>query len=176
MQRNANRKIDEYVSGYKSEVKNKLISLGDGAKISDMLDCVLDYPRLELEPADFVRRRRAQNSVADDNRCLAKTGQGLQCKCRRILNKNFCGTHIKGSPNGVVSDSLKVSSTTSTVLVEVSSCSIQGIIYYIDSDLNVFRPEDVLRGLTDPAIVARAVRLDDGSLSIAESGAEQEQT
>jgi hypothetical protein len=168
MERSANKKIENYVSGYKSEVKTKISELAfdDRAKINDLLEYVFEYPRLTLDPSDFVRRKRAQNSVSDPERCVAKTGLGAQCKCRRLLGQEFCGTHTKGTPNGVVV--LTSKHIDQNILVEVSAYNIFGIIYYIDSHMNVFKPEDVLLQKVNPAIIAQAVRLDDGSISIPE--------
>ena len=38
----------------------------------------------------------------------------------------------------------------------VSAIDIQGIIYYIDLDLNVYNTEDVLNDVVDPSIIGKA--------------------
>ena len=170
MERVANKKIERYVAGYKAEVKTKIAALEfeDRGKIKDLLEYVFEYPRLTLGAEDFARRKRAQNPVSEGSRCEALTGRGAQCKCRRGAGSEFCGTHAKGAPNGSVEAS--AAPAESARVVQVSAHNIRGILYYLDAELNVFRHEDVLRGSTNPTIVARAERRADGSLTIPSLG------
>lgn len=168
MERSANRKIETYVAGYKAEVKTKIVALEfeDRGKINDLLEYMFEYPRLTLEAADFVRRKRAQNPVDETSRCAAITNRGSQCKCRRGAKSEFCGTHAKGAPHGAVAPPEAAAPTDAVHSVQLSAHSVRGIMYYMDAQLNVFSPEDVLRGSPDPARIARAERRADGSLAI----------
>ena len=64
----------------------------------------------------------------------------------------FCGTHSKGTPHGVITDSDPVNTTTK---VEVSAIDIKGIVYYLDENNNVYDTEDVIANKNNPRIIAK---------------------
>ena len=59
---------------------------------------------MELTQEDFVKRKRIKNSVPLYERCMALKSNGKQCTRRKKGNCKFCGTHIKGTQNGVVNN------------------------------------------------------------------------
>jgi hypothetical protein len=54
--------------------------------------------------------------------------------------------------------------------VEVIAHEIQGIIYYIDSNLNVYNTEDIFKNINNPRIIAKAVQLSQNVFSIPSLG------
>jgi hypothetical protein len=120
------------------------------------MEFMYDYNRVILQKEDFTKRKRIKNSIPDLNRCVAKLANGEQCTRRRKSECEFCGTHTKGTPHGLVRES----NTFANVLqkVEVSAVEIKGIVYYVDSFTNVYKTEDVLDGKDNPEIIARYVK------------------
>lgn len=159
MEKRLNKKIELYITAYKADLKNKVVSLNfqDNSKVVDLLEYVFDHPRLSLDKDDFVKRKRVKNSIPEINRCIAKISNGEQCTRRRKVNCEFCGTHSKGIPHGSIQSDLG-NEIVVTQLSNVFAEDIKGIVYYIDSSLNVFKTEDILQNKENPTIVAQAVK------------------
>jgi len=159
MEKRLNKKIEVYLSAYKADVKSKIVALNfeDNTKVVDLLDYVFDHPRLALDKDDFVKRKRVKNSIPELNRCVAKISNGEQCTRRRKTNCEFCGTHSKGIPHGSIQPDSNGESTI-TQSTNVFAEDIKGIVYYIDTSLNVFKTEDILQNKENPQIIAHAVK------------------
>ena len=98
MERRINKKIENYMSEFKENVKKKASELG---KDLVLVQYIYDYERLVLVKEDFMKRKRVKNIVNLSDRCCAKRANGEQCTRRRKdLNVEFCGTHLKGRPHG----------------------------------------------------------------------------
>ena len=65
----------------------------------------------------------------------------------------FCGTHVKGTPHGLMCQSGAVEQMKRKV--DVTAHEICGIVYYIDDVNNVYNTEDVMSGTENPRIIAR---------------------
>ena len=160
MEKRLNTKIEEYITKFKDEIRNKMIALNmeDKSKGSDLLQYIYDYDRLCLQKDDFVKRKRVKNSIPNSNRCIAKRANGEQCTRRRKTDCEFCGTHSKGTPHGVIQSD---SSTNVTHKVELFATEIRGIVYYLDSMNNVYKTEDVLDARENPRVVAKYMKIGD---------------
>jgi len=160
MEKRLNTKIEEYITKFKDEIRNKMIALNmeDKSKGSDLLQYIYDYDRLCLQKDDLVKRKRVKNSIPNSNRCIAKRANSEQCTRRRKTDCEFCGTHSKGTPHGVIQSN---SSTNVTHKVELFATEIRGIVYYLDSMNNVYKTEDVLDARENPRVVAKYVKIGD---------------
>ena len=148
--------IETYISTFKNDIKTKIVELDlEKTKTNELLEYVYDYDRLIFSKDDFVKRKRVKNSIPQLNRCNAKRANGEQCTRRRKHDSEFCGTHYKGAPYGLVqtSEHGDINSTK----IEVTAEDIQGIIYFVDKYNNVYKTEDVLEGKENPAIIAKYV-------------------
>jgi hypothetical protein len=158
MEKRITTKVDEFFQTFKNNIRSKSIELGftETNKIAQLMEFMYDYNRVILQKEDFTKRKRIKNSIPDLNRCVAKLANGEQCTRRRKSECEFCGTHTKGTPHGLVIES----NTFANVLqkVEVSAVEIKGIVYYVDSFTNVYKTEDVLDGKDNPEIIARYVK------------------
>lgn len=157
MEKRINKKIEEYVGAFKNAIHKKITyaNFEDKEKVIDVLEFVLEYNRLVLEKDDFIKRKRVKNSIPNINRCNAKRANGEQCTRRRKEECEFCGTHYKGRPYGIIHENDLVN--VSTQKFEVFAEDIQGIMYYIDRFCNVYRTEDILNGKENPDIMAKCV-------------------
>jgi hypothetical protein len=169
-----NRRIDEYIVGFKNDIKLKMTTLEiinqpnmtetDVEKMREFLEYVFEYPKLILNKKDFNVTKRRSSTLIDTNQenyvlpfpahmqCLAKRSDGIQCTRKKKKCCNFCGTHAK-------LDEIHRSSTPESVQrMEVSAEDIHGIIYYIDRYNNVYNTEDILEGKENPRIIAKATK------------------
>lgn len=157
MEKRLNSKVEDYITHFKNGIRNKLTELdvGDAKKASMLMEYIYDYDRLTLEKEDFAKRKRVKNSIPELNRCVAKRANGEQCTRRRKEECEFCGTHSKGTPHGLVQDTPSL--LTQNQQMEVFAQEIKGIVYYLDKFNNVYNTEDVMTGKENPRIVAKYV-------------------
>lgn len=165
MEKIINKKIETYLTSFKNDVSLKMneMSFYEKQKVNQLLEFVYDYPRLSLSKEDIIKRKRIKNAIPNLNRCNAKRASGEQCTRRRKDECEFCGTHLKGVPHGLV---LSENTNDAKVKMDVIAQEISGIVYYIDSFGNVYKTEDILEGKNDPAIVAKYIKKEDNTYTI----------
>lgn len=169
MERRLNKKFETYISEFKDKVRDKVYELEfeEKNKANDLLEFVYEYERLVFQKEDVSKRKRIKNSIPLTNRCNAKRANGEQCTRRRKENCEYCGTHVKGTPHGLITNGSETNNLTCTI--EVFAQEIGGIVYYIDKHNNVFNTEDVLQNKENPSIVA-SYQLNNGKYYIPEFG------
>jgi hypothetical protein len=154
MEKRVNVKVESYVNDIKTNICNKITQLDfeNREKTNELLQFVYDYDRLALIKEDFIKRKRIKNAIPVTNRCNAMRANNEQCTRRRKDEKEFCGTHTKGTPHGIVQgmDSTKPL----TKKVEVYAKEVMGIVYYIDYVKNVYDTEDIMNEVENPRIIA----------------------
>lgn len=99
------------------------------------------------------KRKRNKHQIPLNERCLAKKSGGEQCTRRKKNDSHFCGTHIKGTPHGQTTDVVN-----NLKKVNVFAEDIDGIIYYIDDNGNVYNSEDIYNSLDDPRIISKYIK------------------
>ena len=158
MEKKLNNKITEYLSEFKDNIREKSIQLGlnHHDQTNSLIQYIYDYERLSLNKDDFMKRKRVKNVVPFFDRCCAKRATSEQCTRRKKDGIEFCGTHMKGTPHGVIDN--KTDSKNTTQKIEVWAQDIQGIIYYIDKMGNVYQAEDIVINKTNPKIIAKYVK------------------
>jgi len=120
------------------------------------LQYIYDFERLSFTKEDFQKRKRIKNFVPIFDRCCAKRATSEQCTRRKKDGSEYCGTHMKGTPHGIVDLQNELIATTQKI--EVYAQDIQGIIYYIDNNNNVYQAEDIISNKINPKIIAKYVR------------------
>jgi hypothetical protein len=160
MERRILKKVEQHQLQFKHDIKEffnekkcALSSNHDSDLTSDFMKFIFDYGNLTLSKDDFKKRKRIKNPVPQYERCNAKRANGEQCTRRKKEGELncFCGTHIKGSPHGIVD--LKDADTKKTTKIEVWVQEIKGINYYVDNEKNVYLPEDILSNSVSPRII-----------------------
>jgi hypothetical protein len=106
-----------------------------------------------------MKRKRVKNAVHLADRCGAKRASCEQCTRRKKEGFEYCGTHLKGTPHGIceTGDNEKPSGQKIEVWVQ----DIQGIVYYIDKNFNVYQTEDIFTNKVNPKIIAKYVKTGD---------------
>ena len=152
MHKRLNKQIATYLTTLKETVKEKAgdDSIPAAMKIENMLICLYDYPPLELTSQDLQKRQRAKNIVPHFERCTARRANGEQCTRRKKEDKNFCGTHIKGTPHGTITPNTQEEMLQT---IEIWVQEIGGINYYIDANNNVYNPQDIYQNDKSPTII-----------------------
>lgn len=105
-----------------------------------------------IDVDDLVRFIERISVVAEPekNRCTAKRPNDTQCTRRCKIGIQFCGSHSKNA---------FIEPADGIVVHEVTAVDIGGIVHYVD-DHNVYKTEDVLRNVVNPAIVATYTKID----------------
>ena len=181
MERRISGKIDTYTIGFKDDVSSKIREVNAAMTAAlaanqdqqqsilqidslckQLISFVYDYDKLKLSKEDFVKRKRVKNIVPSQHRCHAKRANGEQCTRKKKVGCDYCGTHTKGAPNSIMEDESngnaanKVSQQSVNVWVQ----NIKGIEYFIDSNNNVYKHEDVIENSTNPQVIAKCAKND----------------
>ena len=126
--------------------------------MTQLVQYIFDYERLTLAKEDFMKRKRVKNSIVLSDRCCAKRANSEQCTRRRKDDSEYCGTHQKGTPHGICETDQDQQSKQQIEKVEVWAQEIKGIIYYIDKNLNVYQPEDIMKNMNNPKVIAKYIK------------------
>ena len=158
MEKRLNKKVETYVTTFKDNIREKSTQLGmtKNDQMNQLLQYIYDYNRLSFVKEDFQKRKRVKNFVPIFDRCCAKRASCEQCTRKKKEGSEFCGTHMKGTPHGVVDNQEEPNFTTQKI--EVWAQDIQGIIYYIDTNNNVYQAEDIIVNKMNPKIIAKYIK------------------
>lgn len=158
MERRINKRIEAYITSFKEDIKKKadILGLSHDPNLSSLVGYIYDYDRLVLTKEDFMKRKRVKNTVHLADRCCAKRASTEQCTRRRKEGYEYCGTHLKGTPHGICQsgDNEKPQGQKIEVWVQ----DIQGIVYYIDKNFNVYQTEDIYTNKVNPKIIAKYIK------------------
>jgi len=158
MEKRLNKKAETYITSFKDNIREKVTQMGmsKNADVNQLLQYIYDYDRLSFNKEDFQKRKRVKNFVPIFDRCCAKRASNEQCTRRKKEGCEYCGTHMKGTPHGIIDAQNDVKCTTQKI--EVYAQDIQGIIYYIDKNNNVYQAEDIIGNKINPKIIAKYVK------------------
>ena len=159
MERRINKRIDNYVHLFKNNLIEQIQSMKsyqeNQADMFELLNYIYQYDKFELNKEDFMKRKRVKSMVPMYERCCAKRANGEQCTRRKKDEYQYCGTHSKGTPHGVITDKEPIVTSTK---IEVSAIDIKGIVYYLDNTENVYDTEDVISNIKNPRIIAKYMK------------------
>lgn len=169
MEKRVNKKIDTYLVEFKESICKKIMAMDfeNKSKANELIEYIYEYEKFSLQKDDLNKRKRVKNLIPVDNRCNAKRANGEQCTRRRKDNCEFCGTHSKGTPNGLVQCNNDDEIIKKVELVAKEFC---GLVYYIDDSNNVYNTEDVISEKQNPRVVAKYVITENDRYTIPELG------
>jgi hypothetical protein len=172
METRVNKLLEDYLVEMKKNIKTKLtdlniihISTDDShtEKLREFMEYVFEYPKLVITKEDLVIPKKSNQAsaqiISPDMQCTAKRFDGVQCTRKKKKGCDLCGTHVKLEMN-------KQSQNNTSHSMEVAAEDVNGIIYYIDKQLNVYHTEDILEGKHNPRIIGKAVKHGDSSHTI----------
>jgi hypothetical protein len=105
MEKRINKKLENYITDLKKNLREKIDSTSfvDIEKDkNNILQYIYEYERLNISKEDFSKRKRVKNTVPLFDRCCAKRASNEQCTRKKKTGFEYCGTHIKGTPHGIV--------------------------------------------------------------------------
>jgi len=158
MEKQLNKQIEAYLVQFKNDIRQKIAEskFEEKQKINDLLEFIYEYKRLQLEKEDVVKRKRVKNAIPNANRCIGKLANGNQCTRRKRKDCDFCGTHVKGIPNGCIQ--VDACGECNLKSVEVHAREFNGIVYYVDQLNRVYKTEDVLSEKQNPQIIGNIIQ------------------
>jgi len=167
MDKKLNAKLAVWVSAFKKEIATRVINSypkeaeGDSA---ELLQFIYNYPNLSFTKEDLQKRTRVKNVVPYHDRCRALRANDEQCTRRKRTGCKFCGTHIKGTPHGEITD--KPDAAESFKKVQVWAEEVLGIIRHMDKNGNIYDPQDIYQGVTNPKVIAKYTKSSAGVYQI----------
>lgn len=156
MEKRINKKIDTWRCKFKKDVITQISQHFPNTNCNELLTFINEYPTIIIEPTDLAKRKRVKNVVPLCDQCCALRANGEQCTRRRKDGEKFCGTHIKGTPNGEVKDN-PPKKTHKKVQVWIQE--IRGISYYIDNENNIYDHQDIVNNRLNPKIIAKYTKV-----------------
>ena len=167
MDKRINKKLETYISEFKNDIRSKAdeLEITNNPNVEKLLTYVYEYTRLTFEKEDFMKRKRNKSGIAICERCTANRSNGEQCTRRKKTGHEFCGTHTKGIPHGIC-EQINIQQETRINKIEVRVQDINGIMYFIDPDDNVYQTEDVLKELKNPKIIGKCLTDENGKFSV----------
>ncbi len=158
MEKRLNKKLELWISGFKDNIREKAnqIGISKNDQANQLIQYIYDYDRLTFNKEDFQKRKRVKNVVPFFDRCCAKRASNEQCTRRKKDGIEYCGTHMKGTPHGIIDSQNE--NKPNTQKIEVWAQDIQGIVYYIDKAYNVYQAEDIIINKLNPKIIAKYVK------------------
>jgi hypothetical protein len=158
MEKRLNKKLELWITGFKDNIREKASQIGisKNDQTNQLIQYIYDYDRLTFGKEDFQKRKRVKNVVPFFDRCCAKRASNEQCTRRKKDGIEYCGTHMKGTPHGIIDNQNE--SKPNTQKIEVWAQDIQGIVYYIDKTFNVYQAEDIIINKLNPKIIAKYVK------------------
>ena len=163
------KKVCEKAIVYSDNMKNEIrtwINNNDNIDNStknEFLEFVYTIGNLSFTKEDFAKRKRVKTHVPQYMRCNANRANGEQCTRKRKDGNLYCGTHDKNRPHGVIDSGDKKEFKK----VEVFLQDINGILYYIDNNGNIYTTEDIIDNKINPGIYGKYI-LEDGFYKIME--------
>jgi len=153
MEKRINKKFENYITTLKEKIREKSIELGmNDEKMNDLIQYIYNYERMTLNKDDFMKRKRVKNVVPYFERCCAKRASGEQCTRRKKEECEYCGTHMKGTPHGLVEDE---ENKQTMQKIELWAQEIMGIVYYLDKFGNVYQAEDIVNNKVNPKVISK---------------------
>jgi hypothetical protein len=158
MEKRLNKKLESYITSFKDCIREKATNMGinKNEQVNQLIQYIYDYDRLTFNKEDFQKRKRVKNFVPIFDRCCAKRANEEQCTRRKKDGCEYCGTHLKGTPHGIIDNQNEPKNNTQKI--EVYAQDISGIIYYIDNNNNVYQAEDIISNKINPKIIAKYVK------------------
>ena len=144
MEKKLNAKLTQWTVQLKKDIATHVIdNIGCSCEdeLANIVQYIYKYPNLNFTKEDLQKRTRVKNTVPFHDRCRALRANEDQCTRRKREGSKFCGTHIKGTPHGEITD--KPDNVESFKKVQVWAEEISGIIRHLDKNGNIYDPQDI---------------------------------
>ena len=143
---NLKKNIQEWFKTHDAEIIDK-----NGNKTNAFIEYIYDFPPLDITKHDFQKRTRTKNNIPNYDRCCALRLNGEQCTRKKRVGIEYCGTHVKGVPYGIVENTPAIEMKRLDIWLE----EINGIHQYIDDKGNIYATEDIVQSVKQPRIISK---------------------
>lgn len=171
MENRINTLVAEWSVSFKESIIQEMNTYDKNKPLEQHMQKIItylyDYEKLRLKKEHFQKRKRARNVVPFHERCIACRAKGDQCTRSKKGDHDFCGTHLKGTPHGVITQDGEIPVQKDKKLT-IHAEEIKGIMYFIDNDCNVYSTEDVQSNTVNPKIIAKYSKTPEGEITIPE--------
>ena len=141
MEKRIMHKANEQAEGMKARILREAGKVESGElSAADLMGFIQ-----ELDPP---KQARVKTQIAPELRCVAMRADNDQCTRRKKDGSEYCGTHTKGVPHGVLGAS-KMRKT------DVWAENVDGIIYYLDETGAVYKTEEVMNKKMNPLVIGQ---------------------
>ncbi|GAF79481.1 unnamed protein product [marine sediment metagenome] len=152
-------KLNASIQQHFGDFKNKLREqIGIQPSPSGIMDFVDSYEFPVLVEEDYSKKRRVKNPIPFHEKCTAKAANGEQCSRRKKKGSEFCGTHNKARPHGIITppqeDGKNEGENVVKKEIEVWLEDINGIMYWINDVGTVYHPDDIRNNIENPRVIA----------------------
>ena len=161
MERRIQEHCNGYIKNYKEFIRATIIN--EGLSENEKLEKIFHYESLNIDLAQFTKKKRVRNVIATEERCCAYRADKERCTRKKKDGHDVCGTHMKGTPHGMINSE---ETTVTTKKIEVFTRDIQGIVYYIDTNNNVYSSSEILRNKPCPTIIGKCIENSDGTFAM----------
>lgn len=153
MENRVNRIVETYFTDFKDEMRTLINNLDFHKDYkTTLLEFLYNYDKLEITKENITKRKRVKNVLPVNDRCIACRANGEQCTRRRKDENEYCGTHVKNRPYGVITNMEK---TQNTVSISLRVEDVNGIVYHVDDLNNVYDNEDIINKVCMPRIIGK---------------------
>ena len=136
-------RINKIVAEHHKGILKEALQIRDTDQLHTYLKTNLKF---KLKKQDLAKKPRQKNTLPTADRCQGRRADGEQCT-RQRRDGNYCKTHASGLPHGQVDADI--------ISKDVIATDINGIIYFIDSNDNIFSTEDVMAGKINPKLIGK---------------------
>jgi hypothetical protein len=158
MEKKIRGKTNAYILDFKNAINTYIhdnkytISDATGKNCTNTtLEFIYDFKALDLSKDDFQKRKRTKNVIPNYERCCALRLNSERCTRKKKDGEEFCGTHLKGKPYGVIEETQAVEKNKVAIWVE----EIGGIHQYVDEEGNIYATDDILQSVKHPRIIGK---------------------
>tara|TARA_B110000285_G_scaffold174815_1_gene196034 strand:+ start:526 stop:1014 length:489 start_codon:yes stop_codon:yes gene_type:complete len=153
MENRINRLVETYFIDFKDDMRNLINTMEiNNDNKTTMLEFLYNYSKLEITKENITKRKRVKNVLPVNDRCVACRANGEQCTRRRKDTNEYCGTHVKNRPYGIITN---VSNSNNTVSITLRIEEVNGIVYHVDELNNVYENEDIINKVMMPNIIGK---------------------
>jgi len=153
MENRVNRIVETYFTDFKDEMRSLINNLDIHKDYkTTLMEFLYNYNRLEITKENITKRKRVKNVLPVNDRCIACRANGEQCTRRRKEENEYCGTHVKNRPYGVITN---MENTKNTVSISLRVEEVNGIVYHVDDLNNVYDNEDIINKVSMPRIIGK---------------------
>ena len=127
----------------------------DADKTLEIIKYISEQNIFNLQNDGIKKTQRTRKTISANEQCNATRIDGNRCTRKKRNELHYCGTHLNCTS---YTEFNTIETVQPIIDKSVSAIDIQGIIYYIDLDLNVYNTEDVINGILDPSIIGKACK------------------